>query len=80
MKIIKKISHYIKDNDLKIVIVNNSINIINYDNILEVSDNLVNLIKDNKIITIKGSNLKLNKLLDNEVLIQGLINKIELGE
>ena len=80
MKIIKKISHYIKDNDLKIVIVNNSINVINYDNILEVNDNLVNLIKDNKIITIKGSNLKLNKLLDNEVLIQGLINKIELGE
>ena len=75
---INKIKEYIKDDEFKIKYVNNSINIVNYDNILEVKDNVVSFLKNNKIINIKGSNLKLNKLLDNEVLITGIINKIEM--
>ena len=75
---INKIKEYINDNKFKIKYVDNSINIVNYDNILEVKDNIVSFIKDNKLINIKGSNLKLNKLLDNEVLITGIINKIEM--
>ncbi len=75
---IKKIVDYIKDNNFKINYVNNSVNVINYDKILEVSGDAIRIIKDNNLILIKGNDLKLSKLLDNEILITGLISKIEL--
>jgi len=75
---INKLVNYIKDNGLKINYVNNSVNVINYDDILEVNDDVVTFIKNNKIIMIKGEDLKLSKLLDEEVLITGVIRKIEL--
>lgn len=75
---IKKIANYIEDNNFKIYYVNNSIDIINYDQILEVNSDVITITKENKKILIKGNNLRLNKLLDNEVLITGEIHKIEL--
>ena len=74
----KKIISFIKNNDLKIIYTNNSLNIINYDKIIDVTDNNIKLIKDNKVITVNGNKLRLSKLLDNEILIIGIINKIEL--
>ena len=75
---IKKIIEYIKDNNFKINYVNNSVNIRNYDKILEITSDVITIIKENKVIFIKGSDLKLNKLLDNEILITGIINNIEM--
>ena len=75
---IKKIINYIKDNKFKIIYINNSVDIVNYDNILEVKDDVVTIVKEDKMIFIRGNNLKLNKLLDNEILITGVILKIEL--
>ena len=75
---INRIVDYIKDNKLKIKYTDNSLNIVNYDSILEIENNEIRVIYDKKIITIYGSDLRLNKLLDNEVLITGIINKIEL--
>ena len=75
---INKLVNYIKDDSLKIKYFNNSVNIVNFDSILEIKDNNIIIMKDKKSIVIKGSDLKLNKLLDNEVLITGIINKIEL--
>ncbi len=75
---IKKIIDYVKDEKLKIIYYDNSINIVNYDNILEIKDTEITIIKNKKVIIIKGNDLKLNKLLDREVLITGIINKIEL--
>ncbi len=78
MRQIKKIINYIKDENFKIIYINNSINVINYDKILEVKNNIVTLEKENKLLFIKGSNLKLNKLMDNEILITGVVNEIDL--
>ena len=75
---IKRLINYIKDDRFKIIYINNSVDIINYEKILEVKVDLVTLEKENKLIYIKGENLKLDKLLDNEVLITGLISKIEM--
>lgn len=75
---IKKIVSYIKDNTLKIKYFNNSVNVDNYDKILEIKSDVITIIKDQKIILIKGEDLKLTKLLDNEILITGIIKKIEL--
>ncbi len=75
---IKEIINYIKDDKFKIVYVNNSIDVINYDNIMEVKNDVITIEKEKKLILIKGEELKLDKLLDNEILIRGLIKKIEL--
>lgn len=75
---IKKIINYIRDDQFKIIYLNNSVNIINYDKILEVKEELVTLIKEDKLILIRGNDLKLDKLLDNEILITGCILSIEL--
>ena len=75
---IEKIVHYVKDNKLKIKYFDNNLNIDNYDKILEVKDDLITFAKDNKIILIHGEKLRLSKLLDDEVLIEGIIKKIEL--
>ena len=75
---IKRIVDYIKDNNFKINYVNNSVNVVNYDKILDIKDNLITLKKDNKLIFIKGNELRLTKLLNNEILITGLIKNIEM--
>ena len=75
---INRLVNYIKDNKFKICYVNNSVNIVNYDKIIEIKDTVITIVKEDKIILIKGNDLRLNKLLDNEVLITGSINKIEL--
>lgn len=78
MKNIRKIVNYIKDSNFKINYINNSVNVVNYDTILEVRDSVITLKKEDKIIHIKGEDLRLNKLLENEVLVTGLIKSIEL--
>jgi len=75
---INKIINYIKEPYLKIIYFNNNVDIVNYDKILEIKDDLVIILANNKKIIVRGNNLKLSKLLDKEVLISGLINKIEM--
>ena len=75
---IKKIVNYVKDPKLKIYYLPNNVNVINYDKILEIKSDVITLIKDKKVILIKGEDLKLTKLLDNEILITGKLEKIEL--
>ena len=75
---IKKIVDYIKDNSFKINYFNNSVDIINYDKILDLNNNTITIKKNNQIVLITGNDLKLTKLLDNEILITGSIKKIEM--
>lgn len=74
----EKIVKYVKDDDLKIKYCNSTLNVDNYDKVLEVSNDVITLSKDNNLIFIRGSELKLTKLLDDEILITGMIKKIEL--
>jgi len=78
MRIMKKIINYIKDENFKIIYINNSVNIVNYDKIVEIKEDVITILKENKLLFIKGNDLRLNKLLDREILITGLISKIEL--
>lgn len=75
---IKKIVDYIKDPGLKIKYFDNKVNVSNYDKILEIKSDSITIIKDKKVLLIIGEDLKLTKLLDNEILITGIIKKIEL--
>lgn len=74
----KKIKEFIYPNNLKINYINNMLNIVNYDEINLLTEKIITIIKNQKEIIIHGDNLTIIKLLDNEILIAGKINKIEL--
>lgn len=77
MNIVTGIRSYILDNDTKITIINNKIDIINYVDIGHFdSDKIVIKLKD-KNITIEGKDLTVSKLLASEILITGNFNSIE---
>ena len=55
---------------------NNKLDVINYTKILDFSSNLISLEYRNKVYYIEGENLVISKMMDNEILIIGNINKI----
>lgn len=75
---LRQFKEYIIDNNFKIVFTNNNLNIINYTDIITIEKNIISVKTESKRIMIKGRNMVLKKLLDNEILIVGDINSIEL--
>ena len=78
MNILNKLDRIITDKSYKIIIKENNINIINYKEIKDFSNNKVIITNYNGITTILGENLVVSKMQDNEVLITGKIKTIEL--
>lgn len=78
MKTVKKIRNYLLDEIFNMRILENKIDICNYDSI-EYFDNDQIIIKhtDGKI-KIKGENLVATKLMNDEILISGDIKNIEM--
>ena len=77
MSIIDGIRSYILENDLKITILNNKINILNYIDIGHFDSNKIVIKTDSKDIIIKGNDLVVSKLMNKEVLITGEFNILE---
>ena len=73
-----KLKEFIKSNNLEFHYLNNKLNIINYDKIIFLGTSKIILLKSNKTISIMGNNLSLLKLLDSEILIDGIIKEIKL--
>ncbi len=74
----KSIREYISSNKLKLNYINNNLNVVNYDEILLLTESKIMILKDKKTITIKGDNLIVSKLLEQEILIEGVIKSIEM--
>ena len=74
----KNLIEYIHDNKLKIIASKKEVNIINFKEILGFDEKQIIIASNEAIITISGNNLIINKLLDNEVLIIGEIEKIDM--
>lgn len=79
MRIVNRLNNYLFDNEYKIVIKNNYVDIINYDEIIDFSINKVSLKYKNRIITVEGSRLVISKMMDNEVLINGNIDLVRIN-
>lgn len=73
---INKLFEYINDKKLKITYQDNCIDIINYNKVLNVEDNKIKLDCFQKYITIKGTNLLIIKMYDEELLIKGNIKEL----
>ncbi len=75
---ILNLDRYLMDTTYKIIIKDNTINIINYEEIKDFSSNKIVVKTKKNITTIIGKDLVVSKMQDNEVLITGLIKTIEL--
>ena len=79
MKLISKLDRYLEDKNYEIIIKENKINIINFQEIIDFSVSKISLRCDNKIINIEGKNLIISKMLDDELLITGIIFNIRIN-
>lgn len=77
---LKNIVSYVRNNEFYINIWKNKINIVNFKEIVIMEEEKVVIMSDDGKIVIRGKDLSINKLLDNELLITGKFNSIELGE
>ena len=78
MKMFDKLDRYLTDKEYKVIYKNNYLNIINYIEILDFNEYEISIKYDRGITRIIGSNLVISKMLDDELLIVGNIEKIEL--
>ena len=77
MGIIKDIRSYISEDEFKITILKDKVNIVNYTSIGHFDENKVIIKYSEGQITVKGFNLVVSRLMDDEILISGNFNAIE---
>lgn len=77
---LKSIIQYVRNDDFYINIWKNKINIVNFKEIVVLEENKIVILSPHNKVIIKGSNLSINKLLDDEILITGTFTLIEFGE
>lgn len=75
---LNRIKDYINDKEFRMTIFTDRIHIINYLQILSIEDDQIAFLTNKGRIIIKGNNLCLNKLLDDEVLVSGFVSNIEV--
>ena len=73
-----RLRNYIDDKKFKLIYEDNLIDIINYTRLITIENNYVSLYINNKKIIIKGKELILKKLLDNELLLNGEVTSLEV--
>lgn len=76
---LKSINKYIKNNEFSINILDNLININNYIDIIVLESNKIVLDTPLGYLRIFGDNLTIKKILDNELLINGLLYSLEIN-
>lgn len=79
MSIKRKLENYLYDNEYKIIIKNNTINICNYTEIIDFDVNKIVIKNKDKKISIEGKDLIISKMLKDEVLITGIIKNISIN-
>ena len=75
---LERIYHSLQDSDYKLTVYEDEIHLINYKKLLVLEDEKIVVSTSKSIITITGENLLLKKLLQNEMLLSGVVQKIEV--
>ncbi|MDD2377268.1 MAG: YabP/YqfC family sporulation protein [Bacilli bacterium] len=78
MKLIEGFRNYLLEEDFRINILNNKVNVVNYTDISNFNSNEVTIKHRNGSVIITGTDLTITRLLIDEVLILGNIKNIEL--
>lgn len=79
MRLISKLDNFFEDQNYEIIINEKQINIINFKEVIDFSTNNISVKCENKIINIEGKNLIISKMIDDELLITGLIHNIRIN-
>ena len=74
---LNNIRNYILEEEFRIIIKQNKINIINYIELIDFNDFEIKIKYIKGDLLINGDNLRLKKILNDELLIEGNISKIE---
>lgn len=78
MNLINNIRGYILEDEFKLIFRENMVDIVNYDSIIDVGDKSIKIRYFNGILEVLGLNLRISKLMDDEVLITGNISDIKI--
>ena len=76
----KFIREFIDNEEFQLTLLKDRINIVNYSELLQINSKEMILKSADSKIFINGNNLVLSKLLDDEILITGEINSIEVHD
>lgn len=79
MELVNKFRSYLLEDEFKINISREKVNIKNYDTIGQIDSNKMVIYYEKGTVSVIGKNLSLIKMLDDELLISGNVQKIELG-
>ena len=79
MRLISKLERYLEDENYEIIVKENKVNIINFQEIIDFSVSKISLRCSNKTINIEGKNLIISQMLDNELLITGIIFNLRIN-
>lgn len=77
MKLFNDLRNYCLEEQFKMIYLNNKLNIVNYKSIEHFDSNKIMVKADDNTISIKGKNLVVSRLLNDEILIEGSIEGIE---
>ena len=78
MSIVKRARNYLLDEMFNMRVLKNKVDICNYETIGYLDHDLIIINYDSGEIKIKGENLVVSKLLNDEILISGEIKNIEM--
>ena len=76
MKILNRLDNYINEKEYSMTYKYNKLDIVNYTEIKDFTSKIITIRYQNKIYQIKGSNLVISRMMDNEILISGNIENI----
>ena len=70
--------NYISDVEFRVNLYKDKVHIVNYTKIVTIEKSRISIGYSSCMLIIKGKDLALKKLLDDEILIKGIINSVEL--
>lgn len=74
----KYLREYINNSEFKLTLLKNRVNIVNYEELLQITEKEILLKGKSKKVKVTGDSLSITKLLDHEILIVGDIYNIEV--
>ncbi len=78
MSLVRRARNYLLDETFNMRVLRDKIDICNYESIGYLDNELIIIYYEDGEVKIRGKNLVVSKLLDDEILISGNINNIEM--
>lgn len=76
MKLIRMVDNYINDKKYSMIYTSSGLDIINYSEILDFSSSKISIRYKDNIYYIEGKSLVISKMMEEEILITGIISSI----